>query len=184
MGQSCSGMAGPCPECRESCRDNCLCVCHQDEPCVDRCCNLCCQFCLDGCCLICSDDCRYTLCFTCTRIADSCAAVLTTEQPRSTEKPREGSNLEEGQVKRGQELQKRSGTEEERKIKERKEDSKRLKALDKGLRLAMEEDYKRPPPSYDERGCHVWHVYSNVCLTQSPVDHLFQISHPVVAISN
>ncbi len=86
MGQSCSGMSGPCPECRESCRDNC----HGDEPCVDRCCNLCCQFCLDGCCLICPDDCSYTLCFTCTTIADSCAAVLTIEQPRSTQKPREG----------------------------------------------------------------------------------------------
>ncbi|XP_043085083.1 small cysteine and glycine repeat-containing protein 1-like [Puntigrus tetrazona] len=94
MGQSCSGMSGPCPGCQGSCGDNC----HRDEPCVDRCCNLCCQFCLDGCCLICPDDCGYTLCFTCTMIANSCAAVLTTEQPRSTQKPREDSHLEEGQV--------------------------------------------------------------------------------------
>ncbi|XDV13692.1 hypothetical protein PO909_002051 [Leuciscus waleckii] len=91
MGLSCCAMSDPCPRCRESCGDDCLCVCHVDEPCVDRCCNLCCQFCLDCFCLICSDDCRYTLCFWCTRMADSCAGVLVTEQPRSTQKPREGS---------------------------------------------------------------------------------------------
>ncbi|KAK7168261.1 hypothetical protein R3I94_002343 [Phoxinus phoxinus] len=91
MGLSCCVMSGPCPQCRESCGDECLCVCHRDEPCLDRCCNLCCQCCLDCFCLICSDDCRYTLCFMCTRMADSCAGVLVTEQPGSTQKPREGS---------------------------------------------------------------------------------------------
>lgn len=90
MGLSCSTMPGSCPRCRESCGDACVCVCHRDEPCVDRCCNLCCQVCLNGCCLICSDDCRYTLCFMCTRIANSCAAVLTVEQPRTSMTQTEG----------------------------------------------------------------------------------------------
>lgn len=85
MGLSCCKTSVSCPQCRERCGEDCLCACHTHEPCVDRCCNLCFQFCLDGCCVMCSDDCRYTVCFMCTRMAHSCAAVMKTEQPTSTQ---------------------------------------------------------------------------------------------------
>lgn len=80
MGLSCCKVSASCPRCRESCGDDSLCECHKHEPCLDRCCNLCCQFCLDSCCAICSDDCSYTVCFLCTRM------VLNTEQPTSTQR--------------------------------------------------------------------------------------------------
>ncbi|KAG1967097.1 hypothetical protein F2P79_002706, partial [Pimephales promelas] len=44
-----------------------------------------------------------------------------------------------------------------------------------------DESRVRPSSQHRQRGRHVRHVHSNVCLTQSLVDHLFQISHSVVA---